>query len=223
VYDPLQWRHVWNIAPSSSSLHRHFDFQRAQQACDLFQGKLNMKAFQGTLRGSDRTNVAVAARKANHTLCNITQVSIIKEGDHQHAARKYQFMFNLYGISPPEFLSSRGLVVGSTALQTTNYIIVLRGDRFLYKMCRFIVGIIVAAGYGKVSLRSIHSALQTGSWEESSGLVVDSSTGNNDIHNENFQNLPSSNLKPKFECAPSHGLVLYNVEYPENLSPKWQE
>jgi len=144
------------------------------------------------LRGSDRTNVAVAARKANHTLCNITQVSIIKEGDHQHAARKYQFMFNLNGISPPEFLSSRGLVVGSTAFQTTNYIIVLRGDRFLYKMCRFIVGIIVAAGYGKVSLRSIHSALQTGSWEESSGLVVDSSTGNNDIHNENFQSTPDA-------------------------------
>jgi tRNA U38,U39,U40 pseudouridine synthase TruA len=65
-------------------------------------------------------------------------------------------------------------------------------------MCRFVVGIIVAAGYGKVSLESIHSALQTGSWE-------------------------GSNLKPNFECAPSHGLVLYNVEYPEALSPKWQE
>jgi tRNA pseudouridine38-40 synthase len=188
---------VWNIAPSSSALHRHFDFQRAQQACDLFQGKLNLKAFQGALRGNDRTSVELAARKANNTICNITEVSIIKEGD-PHAARNYHFMFDLYGISPPEFLSRRGLVVGNTAFHTTSYVIVLRGDRFLYKMCRFVVGIIVAAGYGKVSLESIHSALQTGSWE-------------------------GSNLKPNFECAPSHGLVLYNVEYPEALSPKWQE
>jgi len=45
----------------------------------------------------------------------------------------------------------------STSFVVDNYMIVLRGDRFLYKMCRFIVGIIVAAGYGKVRIIKKHS------------------------------------------------------------------
>jgi tRNA pseudouridine(38-40) synthase len=221
VYDPLQWRHMWNIVPSSSP--SSFDLNRAKQACELFKGSLDLKAFRGALRGSDRKSDA--AVKSN-TICNITYISIMEEGDQSTSTNN--FIFDLYGASPPNFLLERGIVVGSTAFQTTAHTVIIRGDRFLYKMCRFIVGVIVAAGYGKITLMSVRNAIQSGSWELSSSeagkLAVSSSENDSGGSSDNGGKNHHQNytLPPKFECAPSHGLVLIEVEYPEALSPQWQ-
>ena len=69
--------------------------------------------------------------------------------------------------------------------------IFITGDRFLYKMVRFIVGALVAVGTGKCSIAEIEQFLETG---DRQGVT--------------------------FECAPPHGLVLYSVQY-DTPSLEW--
>lgn len=68
---------------------------------------------------------------------------------------------------------------------TYNVIVHITGDRFLYKMVRFLVGALVAVGTGKSSLSDLEQALRDGKRPVS------------------------------WECAPACGLVLQHVEFDE--------
>eukprot|EP00541_Cyclophora_tenuis_P017722 CAMPEP_0116541202 /NCGR_PEP_ID=MMETSP0397-20121206/358_1 /TAXON_ID=216820 /ORGANISM="Cyclophora tenuis, Strain ECT3854" /LENGTH=143 /DNA_ID=CAMNT_0004065131 /DNA_START=54 /DNA_END=485 /DNA_ORIENTATION=- len=63
------------------------------------------------------------------------------------------------------------------------------GDRFLYKMVRFLVGSLVEVGKGTLALSDIETALANGNFDHAS--------------------IPF--------CAPAKGLVLTNVTYKEEL------
>jgi tRNA pseudouridine38-40 synthase len=77
----------------------------------------------------------------------------------------------------------------------TTYTVSITGDRFLYKMVRFVVGSLVAVGTGRLSYDIVRRALETGAWEDSNGDTV------------------------QFTCAPAHGLVLTKVGY--DLPIEW--
>jgi tRNA pseudouridine(38-40) synthase len=68
----------------------------------------------------------------------------------------------------------------------------IRGDRFLFKMVRFLVGALVAVGTGKVEMKVIKAALEQGTRE----------------------------FLPAIECAPAKGLVLANVDY-DGVDIEW--
>jgi tRNA pseudouridine(38-40) synthase len=72
--------------------------------------------------------------------------------------------------------------------RTITYDIEITGDRFLYKMVRFMVGAMVAVGVGKLSASDIQQFLHTG-------------------------NRSSTTHGSEFECAPPHALVLQHVHY----------
>lgn len=71
------------------------------------------------------------------------------------------------------------------------YKVMISGNRFLYKMVRFLVGCLVAVGQGKLSLADVEHAIQRGFFE--------------------------TNQKP--ECAPGNGLVLVEADY--NMELNW--
>mmetsp|Transcript_18672 Transcript_18672/g.52175 ORF Transcript_18672/g.52175 Transcript_18672/m.52175 type:complete len:100 (-) Transcript_18672:581-880(-) len=79
-----------------------------------------------------------------------------------------------------------------------HYRIVVNGDRFLYKMVRFLVGALVAVGEGKLSKDDLTRALDTGSWSDGDGK------------------------RTEFECAPAHGLTLARVDYGHETVFDWQ-
>lgn len=70
----------------------------------------------------------------------------------------------------------------------STYTVTVTGDRFLYKMMRFLVGALVGVGTDKLMYEQVERALQSGSWKEGGHVQ-------------------------QFTCAPPHGLVLKNVEY----------
>ena len=63
------------------------------------------------------------------------------------------------------------------------YSVQIIGDRFLYKMIRFMIGSIIAVGKGQLSMGDLHDMLSTGQRGK------------------------------EFECAPAHALTLQNVDY----------
>jgi tRNA pseudouridine38-40 synthase len=75
------------------------------------------------------------------------------------------------------------------------------GDRFLYRMVRFLVGACVAVGSHKLELHDIQRVLEQKSW---------------DIPNDKVSR------RLEFECAPAFGLVLRHVNYGEHVSFDWQ-
>jgi len=72
----------------------------------------------------------------------------------------------------------------SSWLQTETYVVTVTGDRFLYKMMRFLVGALVAVGYGQLAIEDIMLALETGNRGDLT-----------------------------WQCAPAHGLVLQDVSF----------
>ena len=75
------------------------------------------------------------------------------------------------------------------------YTITIKGNRFLYKMVRFIVGTIVACGLNKIDLEDVQIALQNPEYAET--------------------------LKSHVLCAPAHGLVLNDVDYGPSKKFQW--
>jgi tRNA pseudouridine38-40 synthase len=70
-------------------------------------------------------------------------------------------------------------------LNTHVYVVTVTGDRFLYKMIRFLVGALVAVGQHKLAIVDIERAMASGRRDDIGG----------------------------FECAPAKGLVLADVDY----------
>jgi tRNA pseudouridine38-40 synthase len=68
----------------------------------------------------------------------------------------------------------------------------LRGDRFLYKMVRNVVGALVRVGHGELSEGELVEALECGRFPSSDSLPI---------------------------TAPPHGLVLHSVLYPHGCDP----
>jgi tRNA pseudouridine38-40 synthase len=70
----------------------------------------------------------------------------------------------------------------------STYTLSVTGDRFLYKMMRFLVGSLVAVGADKLTVEDIQHAFESKSWQGK-----------------------------QFRCAPSHGLILKHVLYNEPI------
>lgn len=70
----------------------------------------------------------------------------------------------------------------------STYTLTVTGDRFLYKMMRFLVGALVAVGTDKLTMENVHHALESKSWKGK-----------------------------QFMCAPPHGLILKHVQYNEPI------
>jgi tRNA pseudouridine38-40 synthase len=85
-------------------------------------------------------------------------------------------------------LSHVSITHTSSWLQTNTYTVTVTGDRFLYKMVRFLVGALVAVGRDQLTTEDIVHVLESGS------------RGN-----------------MTWECAPSHGLMLHDVHYDDHI------
>jgi tRNA pseudouridine38-40 synthase len=151
------------------------DLEKIQRACALLKGRHDFSAFQGAARGSEDKR-----RQTKTTICTLYDIRV----DCQHPVDIHEEYY-FPGVDPP--------------LQ--NYNIVVKGDRFLYKMVRFLVGSLVAIGHGTLQLEDIERAIETGSW---------------DIPGD-----PGGRRK-QFECAPAHGLMLTHVDYGDRIAFDWQ-
>lgn len=175
-HDPTFRRFVWHVGYSS------LDLDKMKQVCKLLEGTHNFAAFQGAPRGPDdkrrRLQQQPDRTKAMESTCTINSIEVVEISTSVHEDIYFT------GIDPP--LRTFGVVVN--------------GDRFLYKMVRFLVGTLVAAGYGKLELEDIHRALETGSWE------IPGDQGGR---------------RKQFECAPAYGLSLKKVDYGD-VSFDWQ-
>mmetsp|Transcript_33900 Transcript_33900/g.73488 ORF Transcript_33900/g.73488 Transcript_33900/m.73488 type:complete len:510 (-) Transcript_33900:15-1544(-) len=183
IHDPMRWRHVWHV----DTYGKPFDFDRAGECAKLFAGSHNFTAFRGAFRGSER------GRVQQNTICNLSGV---------HFEREVEDTVDCVGDSPVD-----GVFVGGNFDEATEngleplttYTVTIVGDRFLYKMVRFLVGSIVAVGLGKLPIEAVEDALRKGVWEEDGGK------GKKDVI-----------------CAPSHGLVLDDVKFEEGIEFDWR-
>ena len=183
TYDPTLRKFEWYIGSSD------LDLAKMKIACELLQGTHDFSAFQGAARGSDEKQKRIKQRESSSsssssssTMCTLNYIHVdLKHPAIAHDDEEYYFP----GVDPP----------------VQNYSIVIKGDRFLYKMVRFIVGSLVAIGNGKLELDDIQRAIDTGSWD-----IIDD---------------PSDRRK-QFECAPAHGLVLTQVDYGDEVFFDWQ-
>ena len=168
--DPLRWRHEYQI----EDLHgQAFDVNKARNVIRLFKGTHNFNAFRGAFRGNERG-------KYKDPICTIFDISITSS---------IKSKLNL--TTPP----IEDKLVGGQECSNT-YCLTVKGDRFLYKMVRFLAGVAISAGFGKVSAADIKAALENGERE-------------------------TSFAKHKVICAPANGLMLSNVEYDENVKFAW--
>jgi len=179
TYDPILRKVIWHVGSSD------LDMVKMKKACELFRGTHAFSAFQGAPRGSDEKQKRMKQREGSFssstTICTLYCIRV----DVQHPTIAHNEEYYFPGVDPP----------------IRNYNIVVKGDRFLYKMVRFIVGSFVALGNGKLELEDIQRAINTGSW---------------DILND-----PNDRRK-EFKCAPAYGLSLTHVDYGDEVSLEWQ-
>jgi tRNA pseudouridine38-40 synthase len=126
-----------------------------QQAMDLLtNGPHHFGAFAGAPRGaSDK-----AKRAQQNTTCHVSRITCQPEA-------------HLPGLweAPPR--------------ENQEYVVTLTGDRFLYKMVRFLVGSLVAVALGHMTVDDLRHMLESGE------------------------------RRCAFVCAPAHGLTLEEVHY----------
>jgi tRNA pseudouridine(38-40) synthase len=171
VQDPTQRRFTLQLKQSSREIISHDDdllLARMRQAADCLQGRHNFAAFSGAPRGSDDRR---KRREENpeDTICHIFQIDI-------------------------EHVSPLSLSTTWKQQPTDTYRISICGNRFLYKMARFIVGAIISVGLGKVQVGDLEQALMRGK-------------------RRGPQDVP-------FYCAPPDFLILHEVQY--NVPIEWQ-
>ena len=140
-----------------------FDIDAVLLACKALEGTHNFVAFRGAPRGKDDKR----RQERESTICTLDKVELRSESQ-----------------------ESRFPELDSPLIR---YTVVVKGDRFLYKMVRFIAGVLAAVGTHKISNKSLVSALECGTW---------------DTHGN-------------FQCAPPGGLVLKDVQFDETIKLDW--
>ena len=219
MHDPTQWKFVWHIdnAPSGK-----LDVEAMDKACQLLQGTHNYAAFQGSPRGSDdkrRREQRIQEGLLSEdglplsTVCTLTEIGI------------RQLPSPLAGVATNNIIqssSARAIMSAPSSAyfhrlepQLRTYTITVTGNRFLYKMVRFLVGSLVAVGMGQLNLADIEQALETGCWNEILGGNEDDIVVDDDSNRE-------SPKRKQFQCAPPHGLVLKHVDYGSDVSIDWK-
>ena len=167
IPDPTSRRWVWHI-PASSTQHQPLDLGRMQEACSIIQGTHDFSSFQGAPRGAtDRLRREEAA--VDSGICTVCSISV----------RELPRENLVPNVSPPI---------------STQYEVKIVGDRFLYKMVRFLVGAIVDIGLNTNDSYDLHALAK--------------------LLQQPDQESPFST------CAPAHGLVLHSVDYGLNID--WQ-
>ena len=180
LFDPTTRRFVWHL-DGGVAKSKNFDLELVQSACAIVSGTHNFAAFEGAPKSpQERRERAEKWKDPTTTTCHLMDVSILLVED---SSRSSTFPASLQGVE--------------SATQEFHFRIT--GDRFLYKMNRFLVGALVAIGYGKLSIQDLERALETGSW-------VDPITGK----------------RPQFQCAPAKGLTLAEVSYGDETIIDWQ-
>jgi tRNA pseudouridine38-40 synthase len=170
IHDPTSCRFVWHLENTDT-----LDIESIQAACQRIQGKHVFSAFQGAPRGpDDKRRRKENVHKQGANVCTLSSVGITEQ--------EQAFDHTFHGVDPP----------------VRTFKISVTGDRFLYKMVRFVVGAIVAVGMEKLKLVDLDRALETGSWETADGTS-----------------------RKEFTCAPAHGLTLHHVNYGD-LPIDWQ-
>ena len=163
IPDPTARRWVWHIPATTSQCQDQpvLDMDKVRQACSILQGTHDFSSFQGAPRGeTDRLKREQAAEDSG--VCTLYSI-VVKE-------------------LPKEYL-----VPSAPPPTSTQYSIEIVGDRFLYKMVRFLVGALVDIGLGK---------------NDSMGLEALAKA----LHESEDQRLFTT-------CAPAHGLALHSVDY----------
>ena len=142
-----------------------------RQACACLQGRHNFAAFEGAPRGAEDKRKRVSRPDAVCTLHSVALTEVVEV---------------------PTGASGWQKTTGTT--MTTTYELEVTGDRFLYKMVRFVVGAVVAVGKGKMTVADLERLLETG------------------VRREN-----------EIPCAPAYGLVLHQVDYDPAIEIDWQQ
>jgi tRNA U38,U39,U40 pseudouridine synthase TruA len=95
----------------------------------------------------------------------------------------------------PRFLQSKRQPLLEADHQS--FVVTIRGDRFLYKMCRMIVGVLLSVGYGNnnLSLQDVQFALANGHWntdtrmeDEDEGCVEEEEKGGSSARDDTNDN-----------------------------------
>lgn len=159
--DPLMSRLAWYIGPD-------LNLERVRQGCQILVGNHNFAAFQGVPPGpKEKIKYRQDLQSSDANRCTLRFVNF----EEDPAPSSAYFL----GVSPA----------------IRSYRVVIEGDRFLYKMVRFLVGALVAVGTGKLDCDDLQQALQNQSWEIAG----------------------QEPRRKEFQCAPAHGLVLSSVDY----------
>lgn len=133
LHDPILYHRLWHI-------HGSWDMEEAIKACHILEGDHDFKAFRGLSRIREQKRKKLPPQDS---ICTLEHV-VIHPMD--------------VGSQPVA-----GMTTTTMTTSTTNtYVITITGNRFLYKMVRFLVGAIIATGQGKVSLEDLKNAFVTG-------------------------------------------------------------
>ena len=147
-----------------------FNLEAVHEACSILQGTHDFSAFQGAPVGeSDKLKRRQASK--DQGMCTISYIAVTKL---------------------PKEDDFRGLMPVSP-----HYQVKITGNRFLYKMVRFLVGALVDIGLSDNSAADL---------ERLKRMLSDPSSHDNGNR--------------VFPCAPAHGLVLHKVDYGVNID--WQ-
>lgn len=167
--DPMMQRVTWYVGDT-------LDIAKMEQGCKVLVGTHSFAAFQGAPRGpEDKKKYRMNQDNPDGPICNMIRMKI------EMLSMPSAVYFK--GVSPP--------------IQC--YKVIVEGDRFLYKMVRFLVGALVAVGTGTLDTEDLQRAVEVGNWE-----------------------IPGQEPRRKeFKCAPAHGLVLANVDF-GSLELDWQ-
>jgi tRNA pseudouridine38-40 synthase len=161
--DPTTKGHSWFVGKS-------LDIAKMEHGCRILAGKHNFVAFRGVPRGPEERQKYKEDLNNNDdaNICTLFGVELHSMAD---PAPVY-----FPGVDPP--------------IQT--YRLIVHGDRFLYKMMRFLVGALVAVGTGKLNNEDLEHALVHGNWEGPDC---------------------TPHGRKEFQVAPAHGLILAHVDY----------
>jgi tRNA pseudouridine38-40 synthase len=171
ITDPISNRWVWQYASTAEGGNKSsFDLPMVQQACQILQGTHNFAAFQGAPRGKTDK----AKQQTSSTICTLYSIEVAVLTKQQNGNPRIP--------------------------AAPTYSVTITGDRFLYKMVRFLVGALVDIGVGKRSVEDLQQAL-----DDPLGAAHSSST-----------------KKLFTTCAPAHGLVLQHVKYGTQIVFDWQ-